>query len=73
MKVSDAKGLGHEKDWVSEDRKATAAGVGGGEKGGETHTGVRDTAGPRSPRPLHAMLGAHCKFLTQHLPLLPPF
>lgn len=58
MKVSNAKGLGHEKDWVSEDRKA--AGVGGGQQGGETHTGVRDTAGARSPRPLHAMLGAHC-------------
>ena len=27
MKVSNAKGLGHEKDWVSEDRKATAAGA----------------------------------------------
>ena len=50
MKVSNAKGLGHEKDWVSEDRKA--AGVGGGQQGGETHTGVRDTAGARSKKDL---------------------
>lgn len=46
MKVSNAQGLGHEKDWISEERKATAAGVGEGEKGGVTHTGVRDTGGP---------------------------
>lgn len=60
MKASNAKGLGHEKDWVSEDRKATAAGVGEAEKGGVTHTGVRDTAGARSPRPLYAVHSAHC-------------
>ena len=45
MKVSNAQGLGHEKDWISEERKATAAGVGEGEKRGVTHTGVRDTGG----------------------------
>lgn len=44
-KVSNAQGLGHEKDWISEERKAIAAGVGAGEKRGATHTGVRDTGG----------------------------
>ena len=43
--MSNAQGLGHEKDWISEERKAIAAGVGAGEKRGATHTGVRDTGG----------------------------
>ena len=46
-----AKGLSHEKEWVSEDRKATAAGVSEAEKDGVIYTGVRDTGGARSQRP----------------------
>lgn len=40
-----AKAVNHKKDWLSEDRKATAAGVSEGEKGEMILAGVRDTGG----------------------------